>query len=76
MRVWDEDDLRPVLPPRDTEVTLGPMAVAGLIFALLLLCGLCFGLGYSMGNRGSKTAVTATAPASSTPSSAASKPEA
>jgi cell division septation protein DedD len=52
------------------------MAVAGLIFALLLLCGLCFGLGYSMGNRGSKTAVTATAPASSTPSSAASKPEA
>jgi cell division septation protein DedD len=73
----DEDELPPTLRPRDTEVTQGPMAVSGLIFALLLLCGLCFGLGYSMGSRGSKSALKAVqspvAPASDA-ASAASKP--
>jgi cell division septation protein DedD len=73
---WDEDDFRPAPLPRDTEVTLGPMAVTGLIVALLLLFGLVFILGYSMGSRGSKTAITAAAPASSAPAGAAAKPEA
>jgi cell division septation protein DedD len=76
--VFDEDELPPVMRPRDTEVTLGPMAVSGLIFALLLLCGLCFGLGYSMGSRGSKSALkavqTPAAPAADASAGATSKP--
>jgi cell division septation protein DedD len=48
----DEEDLTPVERGRDRELTLGPMTVAGLFFGLLLLCGLCFGLGYSMGRGG------------------------
>jgi len=73
--VLDEEDFPPLKQPRDTEVTLGPMAVTGLIFALLLLCGFCFGLGYSMGNHGSKTALTANpTPAATAATASASKP--
>jgi cell division septation protein DedD len=50
--VIDEEELTPVERGRDREVTLGPMMVAGLFFGLVLLCGLCFGLGYSMGRGG------------------------
>ncbi|MGD0546398.1 MAG: SPOR domain-containing protein [Terracidiphilus sp.] len=53
----DENEVQPAMRPRDTEVTLGPMTVASLFFGLLLLCGLCFGLGYSMGSRGSRDSV-------------------
>jgi cell division septation protein DedD len=77
--VFEDEDLPPFNQQRDTEVTLGPMAVAGLIFGLLLLCGLCFGLGYSMGSHG-KRAVTAgaasAAPASTATAGSAPKPEA
>lgn len=38
-------------PRRDTEVTLGPGALVGIVAALLVLCGSCFGLGYWMGHR-------------------------
>jgi cell division septation protein DedD len=34
---------------RDTEVTLGPMRLVGLFCGLILICGLCFGLGYVAG---------------------------
>jgi len=57
--VFDEDELPPVEPRRDTELTLGPMLLLGLFFGLLLLCGLCFGLGYSMGSRSAQGASTA-----------------
>ncbi len=57
--VFDDDELSSVDQEHDTEVTLGPMMVTGLLFALLLLCGLCFGLGYSLGSRGAKGALTA-----------------
>jgi cell division septation protein DedD len=50
--VIDEEELMPVERRRDREVTLGPMMVAALFFGLALLCGLCFGLGYSMGRGG------------------------
>lgn len=50
--VIDEEELTPFERRRDREVTLGPMMVAGLFFGLALLCGLCFGLGYSMGRGG------------------------
>lgn len=56
--VFEDEELQPFDEQRDTEVTLGPMALAGLICGLLLLCCLCFWFGYSMGSRG-KGAVTA-----------------
>jgi cell division protein FtsN len=45
----DEEEAR----ERDTEVTLTPGALAGIVFGLLLLCGLCFGGGYWVGHRSS-----------------------
>jgi len=51
----DEDLIGEELPQikqrRDTELTLGPMMLLSFFFGLVLLCGLCFGMGYSMGNR-------------------------
>jgi DedD protein len=37
---------------RVTELTLGSFALLLIFFGLVLLCGFCFGLGYSMGHRG------------------------
>jgi cell division septation protein DedD len=52
--VFDDHESQPVERRRDTELTLGPVMLLGLFFVLVLLCGLCFGLGYSMGKRGSQ----------------------
>src|ERR1039458_6474033 len=49
--VFDEEEFQPAEQRRDTELTLGPMLLLGLFFGLVLLCGLCFGVGYSMGSR-------------------------
>ncbi len=37
--------------PRDVEVTLGPAVLFAIVCGLLLLCGLCFGVGYTSGRR-------------------------
>ena len=49
---FDPDELRPVPYRPDTEVTLGPMRLGGIVFVLILLCGLCFVVGYAIGKRG------------------------
>jgi DedD protein len=41
-----------VSPRRDAELTLGPTTLLAIFFGLVLLCGLCFGLGYSAAHRG------------------------
>lgn len=46
-------------PQRDRELTLGPAMVIGVVGGLLLLCGACFGIGYSMGRRSSPSAAVA-----------------
>jgi DedD protein len=38
-------------PRRDVEFTLGPAMVLAIVCGLLLLCGLCFGIGYTSGRR-------------------------
>lgn len=57
--VFDEEDLEPVRPRRDTELTLGSGTLLAIFFGLVLLCGLCFGLGYALGHRGAQNAAAA-----------------
>jgi cell division septation protein DedD len=56
--VYDEEVREPAERRPDTEVTLGPMLLLGLFFGMVLLCGLCFGLGYSMGSHSTREAST------------------
>ncbi|MGD0891680.1 MAG: SPOR domain-containing protein [Terracidiphilus sp.] len=49
---FDDREMEPAHQRRDTELTLSSMTLLGIFFGLVLLCGLCFGLGYSMGHRG------------------------
>jgi cell division septation protein DedD len=51
--VFDEGERQPAERRRDTELTMGPMMLLGFFMGLVVLCGLCFGLGYAMGSRSS-----------------------
>jgi cell division septation protein DedD len=59
---FDEKELEPEQPRRDTELTLGTGALLGLVSALLLVCGLCFALGYAVGHHASAPSAAANAP--------------
>jgi cell division septation protein DedD len=76
---FDEEDLEPQRPRRDTELTLGSGTLLAIFFGLVLLCGLCFGLGYAVGHRGAENTAAAT-PGPATyqpgPSGSTSKPSA
>ena len=50
---FDDREMEPARQSRDTELTLGTTTLLAIFFGLVLLCGLCFGVGYSMGRRGS-----------------------
>ncbi|MDR3791986.1 MAG: SPOR domain-containing protein [Terracidiphilus sp.] len=56
---FDEDEPEP-LPrqSRDTELTLGFGTLMALFFGLVLLCGLCFGIGYEVGRSSAGTPIT------------------
>lgn len=45
----EEEETKPKKNRRDTELTLGSGTLLSMFFGLVLLCGLCFGLGYTMG---------------------------
>ncbi len=49
----EEQETKPERKRRDTELTLGSGTLLAMFFGLVLLCGLCFGLGYTMGRYGS-----------------------
>lgn len=53
IRDFSKEELLPVRNENDTELTLGVGALLGLGGGLLLLCGICFGLGYVVGHRSS-----------------------
>jgi cell division septation protein DedD len=53
----------PVEERRDKELTLGPVMLTGLACALLVLCGVCFAIGYAVGHRGTSETVPAEQPA-------------
>jgi cell division septation protein DedD len=52
---FDDQELEPSRSRRDTELTLGSGTLLAIFFGLVLLCGLCFGLGYAVGHHGSQT---------------------
>jgi len=56
---FDEDEFEPAERRRDRILTLGPNLLLFFFFGLVVLCGLCFGLGYSMGSRGSQDSTAA-----------------
>jgi DedD protein len=80
IRDFSKEELLPVRNENDTELTLGAGAFLGLGGGLLLLCGICFGLGYVVGHRSSpdqQAAIAAPLPvskASVAPAGSGSKP--
>lgn len=63
--VFDDDPLQLAAPRRDAELTLGMGALLAIFLGLVLLCGLCFGLGYEFGRRSAPT--TANLPSETAP---------
>ncbi len=59
---FDEDEPEPERPRRDRELTLGAGALLGFVFALLLVCGLCFGVGYAVGHHTSAPSAAGNGP--------------
>ncbi|MGO9433316.1 MAG: SPOR domain-containing protein [Terracidiphilus sp.] len=51
LRSVRDEDFETEEVPRDVELTLGPAMLFAIVCGLLLLCGLCFGLGYTSGRR-------------------------
>lgn len=47
----DEDLAGPMNDPHDREITLGSTTLLAIFFGLVLLCGLFFGMGYTLGRR-------------------------
>ena len=50
--VFDAEEPEQDHARRDTELTLGSGMLLAIFFGLVLLCGLCFGLGYAVGRHG------------------------
>jgi DedD protein len=71
--VFDDEEIELAAPRPDTEITLGTTALLLIFFGLLALCGLCFGMGYSMGHRGTQ-GVAAALPSPANPPAHADSP--
>ena len=69
IRDFSKEELLPAQSENDTELTIGGGTLLGLGGGLLLLCLICFGLGYMVGHRSSpeQQAVASPVPASKTP---------
>jgi DedD protein len=48
-RSFAEEEFEEERPRRDKEITLGPAMLLAILSGLVLLCGLCFGVGYTAG---------------------------
>jgi DedD protein len=67
-RFFDENPRESTRGTGETELTLGAGMLLTVFFGLVLLCGLCFGLGYAVGSRGSKGPVFQSQPPAAGPS--------
>jgi DedD protein len=79
--VFDEQEVDRPRSTRDTELTLGAGTLLAIFVGLVLLCGLCFGVGYSMGHHGAAPTAAASSQAATDqeplqPSGAVPKPSA
>ena len=66
----EEEDLAPLEEQDDRELTLSSTTLLVIFFGLVLVCGLFFGLGYTLGHRSSTSAAereSGTTPVSETP---------
>jgi DedD protein len=52
----EDEDLAPLPTQPDRELTLSSTTLLAIFFGLVLICGLFFGLGYTLGRRSSETA--------------------
>lgn len=59
---YEDGELDPLETRHDPELTLSTTTLIAIFFGLVLLCSLCFGLGYTVGHRSSTAPVAATAP--------------
>ena len=67
----EEEDLSPLHEQDDRELTLSSTTLLVIFFGLVLVCGLFFGLGYTLGHRSSTSAAEReSTPASETPAPA------
>ncbi|MDQ1452732.1 MAG: DedD protein [Acidobacteriaceae bacterium] len=57
--LFDEDDREE--PKSDADLTLGIGSLLSIFFGVVLICGIFFGFGYSMGRRNARTTVAPTA---------------
>ena len=58
----EEEEPEAEEPRREREVTLSTGALLGLVFGLVLFCGLCFAAGYAVGHHASGRTAAANAP--------------
>ena len=69
----EEEDLAPLHEQDDRELTLSSTTLLVIFFGLVLVCGLFFGLGYTLGHRSSTSAAereSGTTPVNETPAPA------
>ncbi len=59
---FDDEEFEPVEQRHDTELTLGSTTLLTLFFGLVVVCGLCFGLGYAVGHHGTPELSAASLP--------------
>ncbi len=57
--VFDDKEIAETKLRSDTELTLGVGTLLVIFFGLVLVCGLCFGLGYTVGHRGGESTTAA-----------------
>lgn len=67
-KYFDEEPHEKSRGKGDTELTLGSWTLLTVFFGLVVLCGLCFGLGYAVGSHGSKGPVFQSQPPAAGPS--------
>jgi cell division septation protein DedD len=53
---FDDEEPEAEQPRRDTELTLGSGSLLAIFLVLVLICGLCFALGYTVGHHASSPA--------------------
>ena len=70
--VFDEREAEPASSRPDKELTLTSTTLLVFFFALVLLCGLCFGLGYSLGHHASQDSADHLLPGAASPGASAS----